>query len=99
MSQILYKYRCWDDENHRRILEEGEIFFVSPKEFNDPFDCRIPFNIYDTPIDVMEQKIGRVFEKRNFQASKRDLPLTRNSINSRKSAKVRKLARDTDWTI
>lgn len=40
--QTLYKFRSWNDENHRRLLTHNEIFFASPRHFNDPFDCRIP---------------------------------------------------------
>ncbi len=38
----VYKYRCWDDEHHRRIITHGEIYFTSAASFNDPFDCSIP---------------------------------------------------------
>ena len=36
----LYKYRDWDNKNHRKILN-GELYFSSPLNFNDPFDCNI----------------------------------------------------------
>jgi len=35
----LYKFRDWNDSLHRRILTEREIYFASPNQFNDPFDC------------------------------------------------------------
>ena len=34
----LYKYRNFDDPNHLRVISHNEIFFSSPKNFNDPFD-------------------------------------------------------------
>ncbi len=37
-----YKFRNWGECCHRRLLTHREIYFASPKEFNDPFDCRIP---------------------------------------------------------
>ncbi len=40
---ILYKYRCWDDVNHKKTLKLCQLFFASPYMFNDPFDCNIPF--------------------------------------------------------
>ncbi len=40
--ETLYKYRCWSEECHRRLLTNNEIFFSSPKHFNDPFDSTIP---------------------------------------------------------
>jgi hypothetical protein len=41
---VLYKYRNWTDENHKKMLKENELFFASPRSFNDPFDCKIPVN-------------------------------------------------------
>jgi hypothetical protein len=42
--ETVYKYRSWSDENGKRILTEFELYLASPKDFNDPFDCRIPLN-------------------------------------------------------
>ena len=42
--KIVYKYRSWEDKNHKRVLLNNELYFASPKEFDDPFDCRIPPN-------------------------------------------------------
>lgn len=42
----LYKFRSWNDENQKRILTHRELWFASPRSFNDPFDCRIPLR-YD----------------------------------------------------
>jgi len=40
--EFLYKYRCWTDALHKRLLTDGEIYFSSAKNFNDPFDSTIP---------------------------------------------------------
>lgn len=37
----VYKYRYWEDNFHKKILTENQLFLASPKSFNDPFDCRI----------------------------------------------------------
>lgn len=42
IPEIVYKYRDWKNDFHRRILLHQEIFIPSPEKFNDPFDCRIP---------------------------------------------------------
>jgi len=42
--RIVYKYRNWSIPRHRRILTHNELFLSSPKDFNDPFDTRIPPN-------------------------------------------------------
>lgn len=39
--KIVYKYRDWNNSNHKKILLGQEMYFTSPKDFNDPFDCRI----------------------------------------------------------
>lgn len=39
---IIYKYRYWDDDFHKRLLTDNKIFFASPILFNDPFDCTVP---------------------------------------------------------
>jgi hypothetical protein len=51
IPEILYKYRSWSNPHHKRILIENEIYLPSPKEFNDPFDCRIAvdYTLLDTP--------------------------------------------------
>jgi hypothetical protein len=47
---IVYKYRNWNDPNHKNVLLKNELFLASPKYCNDPFDCRIPmdYNLLDT---------------------------------------------------
>jgi len=42
LPRILYKYRDWKNEKHKRLITEQEIYFPSPLDFNDPFDSRIP---------------------------------------------------------
>ena len=39
---VLYKYRDSENSDHLKIIENLELFFSSPKKFNDPFDCKIP---------------------------------------------------------
>ena len=41
--RILYKYRDWTKDFHQRLLTEGEIYFPSFDQLNDPFDGAIPF--------------------------------------------------------
>jgi hypothetical protein len=41
---IVYKYRSWDNVQQRNALIYNEIYLASPKDFNDPFDCRISPN-------------------------------------------------------
>ncbi|SDT38809.1 Protein of unknown function [Mucilaginibacter mallensis] len=54
--RLVYKYRSWNDENHRNILLKNQLFLASPKDFNDPFDCRIPINylLLNTPDKISQ---------------------------------------------
>ncbi|MEO8231477.1 MAG: DUF2971 domain-containing protein [Ignavibacteriota bacterium] len=45
MSSI-FKFRNWEDNNHKMIIRDNTIHFASPNSFNDPFDSTIPFR-YD----------------------------------------------------
>ena len=62
--KIIYKYRSWDNELHRNILLKNEVYMSPPKDFNDPFDCRIPKNHYliDTP-EKIEKYINDGIDK------------------------------------
>lgn len=42
MPPVLYKYRDWNDENHKKLLTEPSIWFSHPKTLNDPYDIRVP---------------------------------------------------------
>lgn len=40
-KELLYKFRDWENLHHKKILTERKIYFATPLEFNDPFDCKI----------------------------------------------------------
>jgi hypothetical protein len=42
IPKILYKYRSWDTKYDKSLLLNQELYFASPDQFNDPFDCNIP---------------------------------------------------------
>lgn len=46
IPKILYKYRNWGDDYHKRVLTSNEVFLASPANLNDPFDASLPFR-YD----------------------------------------------------
>ncbi len=68
----LYKYRNWTDIYHKNILLKNQLFLASPKDFNDPFDCRIApnFKLLDT-----KEKIQRYVDEaliRHFDTLTKD---------------------------
>jgi len=56
IPEKVYKYRTWYDPNHQRIIKDNELYLSSPKDLNDPFDCKIisDFNLLLTDEDVNE---------------------------------------------
>lgn len=52
---ILYKYRNWYQTHHKSLLTEKELFFVSAKDFNDPFDINIKLNYSALSKEEFEQ--------------------------------------------
>ncbi len=58
---VVYKYRNWLEPLHRNVLFKNELYLSSPKDFNDPFDCRIPANFYLLDDDSKKEKyISRI---------------------------------------
>ncbi len=92
-DRILYKYRGLTKDSHWRLLTTNEIYFSSPQDFNDPFDCAITPNFSllnsDEKIDQFVDRI--VTSAKNADAS---LDIEKN----RKNFKER-LTNDFDKTI
>jgi len=60
ISSILYKYRDWDKECHKRIITERELYFASPAEFNDPFDSALPL-VYRKEDQTQENMFQKMY--------------------------------------
>lgn len=43
VPDTLYKYRDWGNEYHQKLLTEGELYFATANQFNDPFDFSLPY--------------------------------------------------------
>jgi hypothetical protein len=39
---VVYKYRTWKEDFHKSIITKREVYMASPKDFEDPVDCKIP---------------------------------------------------------
>jgi len=93
----LYKYRNWTDVNHKNILLENQLYLASPKDFNDPFDCRIAanFKLLDT-----KEKIQRYIDEatiRHFDTlmkQNRDLIYERKRLEDRFMNNIEEVQRD-----
>lgn len=95
LPKVLYKYRDWSKEKHRRIIEENEIYFASPKDFNDPFDCRIAPDITQLNDEETKKFIDKTiiqnfsdFDRKGFNIEKliaqRTIDLTSNKIEEQR---------------
>jgi hypothetical protein len=65
IPEFLFKYCKLDAKNRKwiqRIFTHNEICFASPKEFNDPFDCRVQASFDATDEEVQSYLISE-FEK------------------------------------
>jgi len=56
MPPVLYKYRAWNNQFHRRILTDSELFLSSPAKFNYPYDCGLPFRLDPNDFDPIKIK-------------------------------------------
>lgn len=64
--EYLYKYRPLYNGNKNSyefnkhtlsILQKGELYFSTPKEFNDPFDCLFPILSYEITKEQVKEKL------------------------------------------
>ncbi|RYX80396.1 DUF2971 domain-containing protein, partial [bacterium] len=59
IPKILYKYRDWNNNKHKRIITKQEVFYPSPTSFEDKYDCKIPIR-YD--LLTHNEILNRFFE-------------------------------------
>lgn len=67
IPKTVYKYRDWENANHRKILEEKSIWVPDSFDFNDPFDCNIPI-AYDLLMN--DDALAEKYIRRLIQNSK-----------------------------
>jgi len=71
--KILYKYRSWDNDYHRRLLTHKEIYFASARDFNDPFDCVVAPDYNLLCPDEHITLIKKYLKEDNPNASEQDI--------------------------
>lgn len=67
----LYKYRSWGNDFHKRVLTSQEIFFSTPSEFNDPFDCSCFINYSLLTSKDIQKDLNRHFSNKGFNRKER----------------------------
>lgn len=71
---FLYKYRAVDGDSLLRLLatlERSELYFASPPELNDPFDCKVNLS-FKAPLPVIEKALHRALARRRPELSRAD---------------------------
>lgn len=66
----LYKYRCFDKNMYWKDWAKGNLFTNFPKNFNDPFDCRIN-KTHETNKVMLKEALRDVLELK-IKLSQRD---------------------------
>jgi hypothetical protein len=74
---IVYKYRNWDDPNHKKMLMDQELWLASPSDFNDPFDGKLhvayeklnPADLYAVLYERSGQLMPRATHQERTQAT------------------------------
>lgn len=41
LPEVVYKYRDWNNNFHKKIITNREVFFAAPTSFEDPLDCKL----------------------------------------------------------
>ena len=54
-TSVIYKYRTWDDEFHRDVLQKNELYFSSPASINDPFDFQTSPDLSQLDTDLKRE--------------------------------------------
>ena len=65
-SGFLYRYRDLEGpraEWVRQIVVDSQIYFASPADFNDPFDCRVRFRT-DGPTEELRDNLEKLLCER-----------------------------------
>ncbi len=78
-SDIIYKFRAWENPLHRNILQLNELYYASPADINDPFDFQVSYDLtlLDTDekqemyIDQMLNDAKNILKERDIDPIKR----------------------------
>lgn len=92
-TPTIYKYREWTNPLHVDILRYKKIYLPSPKELNDPFDCRISLSLdlLDSDAKIKKYVDSYVIKGWNYLQKKkvdinRFIPRMENELKYSKSA-------------
>ncbi len=67
MPPLVYKFRTWENDDHKKTITDTQLWFAHPFTLNDPFEMRPPIKFVFEDIDweIAKEKLrsaGRYFE-------------------------------------
>ena len=72
MIQKYYKYRAFNDFTDR-IITHSSLYYASPHDFNDPFDCQLSFREIYSRKEIRDFFIGFLDRRPDFPLSLKQL--------------------------
>mgnify|MGYP006347233241 CR=1 FL=1 len=67
LPSVVYKYRSWSDDNHKRFITEKEVYMASARSFEDQLDCKNP-----TRFDLLSDK--QIYEYYLWSSQEKENP-------------------------
>jgi len=64
LPKKIYKYFSIN-KNTLRVIREGQLWFSTPKSFNDPFDCKVKIGFGNTRDEIIDNLTKFLPEKFN----------------------------------
>ena len=89
IPKTVYKYRDWKNDFHKKVLTHFELFLSSSRNFNDPFDCKIPIAYWKLAEDsnLAERYFNQVVDRHMTHLNKEERLREKNRLlNDRKFA-------------
>lgn len=83
---MIYKYRSFNDFKYEQVFEEGLVYFSSPREFNDPFECRPEIKMFESITVAKEhlnQRIKAVYPNVSFKKRQEMVHLKLRDYNNK----------------
>lgn len=93
IPKTIYKYRAWESYG-KTVLENFELYLASPKDFNDPFDAKIPDNFIDLSDEELEKFVDNIVLK---NASQKQIPTLSHSNPEWTKMMMQMLKHDPNW--
>jgi hypothetical protein len=94
IPEVLYKYRYFDKKDyHIKLIENASLWFSSAREFNDPFDSILQFQLDDNPVGIRKKWALDYLKRENPNLNNKN----RRIIASQRLREIRKDPHYFDW--